>query len=244
MRRKLFNLLSAVSLLLFVVVVVVGVRSFFSYDSIAYGSAAAAPGGGGHISHCAAAASRGRILLSAGRDTVVTAQGWQRLCAIYSSSGMLNGFRWLAGRAFDLGVQHSRLGDTARALGFSLEAYRHQRMGIAEETAQLTSYILILPAWFLALLFAILPALWLRRRRIERKRNRIGFCQHCGYDLRATPSRCPECGTAVPAPPRRPPRRVCPPELPAPFRRHTLRGFGYTPRPCGTSSSIFSRRFR
>jgi hypothetical protein len=46
-----------------------------------------------------------------------------------------------------------------------------------------------------------LPALWLAGFLVGRIRRR-GVrgevrCASCGYDLRATPERCPECGTAV-----------------------------------------------
>ncbi len=52
------------------------------------------------------------------------------------------------------------------------------------------------PYWFIMLLTAILPGARLAgwRRRARRLRMRPGLCQHCGYDCRATPDRCPECG--------------------------------------------------
>jgi hypothetical protein len=55
------------------------------------------------------------------------------------------------------------------------------------------------PIWFMAALFAVLPALRAAvssRERRERRGHVVGLCRSCGYDIRSTPDRCPECGTA------------------------------------------------
>ena len=53
------------------------------------------------------------------------------------------------------------------------------------------------PAWFVVLLLGVipLPTLWSRTRRA--RRSRAGLCPRCGYDLRGSPERCPECGTVA-----------------------------------------------
>ena len=52
------------------------------------------------------------------------------------------------------------------------------------------------PHWALALA-AALPAPLLVSRWRQRRRARVGLCPACGYDLRASPERCPECGTVA-----------------------------------------------
>ncbi len=53
------------------------------------------------------------------------------------------------------------------------------------------------PCWLILLATAFLPALWLWRRIRHAQYRWHGLCPKCGYDLRASKERCPECGTAI-----------------------------------------------
>jgi hypothetical protein len=59
------------------------------------------------------------------------------------------------------------------------------------------SIVLILPFWAMVLVTIPFPssaAISIHRRRRRARRLSAGHCPACGYDCRATPDQCPECG--------------------------------------------------
>ncbi len=143
MRHRLFNILSALSLLLFGGVVILWVQSYDSIGSRGFGT---------NFAH---------EIMSV----------WGQVIYRYQSNGLHNGS--------DL----FQIETNWRYLGFGYSNGSFIRISI--------------PYWFPALLALAMPSFRLREFVRTRRRRRAGLCRQCGYDLRATPDRCPECGTPV-----------------------------------------------
>jgi len=108
-----------------------------------------------------------------------------------------------------LGVNHGRImvAQSLRAIDLVLPAWgwtlnmgapnginvsQHIGFDYTKERQPGWAYIrLVVPLWELTAILAVLPIAWKRMR----PGYMLGLCPSCGYDLRATPDRCPECGT-------------------------------------------------
>jgi hypothetical protein len=101
--------------------------------------------------------------------------------------------RWSTGR---LGANHIGWESATPRSIWNRLGFTSWQTGWSSSFADVITHVWAIPAWFVVLLTAVLPALWGLRRLRQRRRYARGLCAECGYDLRATPERCPECGAA------------------------------------------------
>jgi hypothetical protein len=171
MRRSLLNICSAVALVLGVGACLLWARSFRVADAIYVQDRLFIPYA---ILYC----SRGGLMVGVSPRS----PGWP------------GGVRYLS----DTHPQPTSIGPTAGVVFDSLGfGFRRE----PPPNYQIAALAVWFPLWFAALLLLAPPGLWLRhewRRRRARAAAR-GVCLVCGYDLRATPERCPECGAAATA---------------------------------------------
>jgi hypothetical protein len=90
--------------------------------------------------------------------------------------------------------EHARV-FTSGPAAVDLLGFYCARRSITQNAWALHDLIIEVPHWFTTL--APAAAALLTGRSVFRRRPRPGHCPGCGYDLRATRERCPECGRAV-----------------------------------------------
>src|SRR4051794_195696 len=173
MTRRLLNLLTAVSLLLCVAVCGMWVQSYSVSEFLGWSDPARFVG---------ALSMHGLLRFEYGTYPNDD-QGWSHV-AYPTPAGPAAGL-WQEVRARDRG------GGRLRALGIACASVDYDSDGRRLRRA------LYLPHWLLAGAALAAPAWRLRRAIRARRRPGAGACATCGYDLRATPDRCPECGTDV-----------------------------------------------
>jgi len=186
--RTLLNAATVLSVLLGLITLVIWMRSHYHPDELEYENV---------------------MIGSAHDDRVIAETNWQ-LTSV--DGGVWLYMHWVPARVVWDGPQRSAMkftithdGDCTGAaafetFGIGLSGVSNS-FGFAHEilpsfgSIQFRAYRV--PHYALAGAAWMLPVLRLAWKMAPRfRRRKIGHCPICGYDLRATPDRCPECGTA------------------------------------------------
>ena len=169
MRRRLFTIVSSLSLLLCVAVAVLWVRSLWLCEHVAFWDAG---------NWCGSVKSRdGALQLKAQKEPWEHERDlWEAVSnPLPTKETALSVTEWEPSRRF------------ARRGVLGLSAGSESRPYGRESSYRL--WFWVIPYWLLFLSTAALPFQWLRfhrRRRVESRQ-----CRECGYDLRATPGPLP-----------------------------------------------------
>jgi hypothetical protein len=183
-RRWLFNLAAAVSLVVCVATLALWVRSYWVADQV-FARTEGVPDGRAARSFWRVSSASGRLL-------------------IYHVAGASSDPAWVNQKGVnERGRRAEPIGAKTEATArfrferYSRDAMAYQSTPAGRLTFMGSSWVLGFPHWLPVVLSLGLCVLWIASFRRRRARGMVGLCPSCGYDLRATPDQCPECGRAV-----------------------------------------------
>ncbi len=183
MKRRLLVALSAVSLLLSLVVIFVWIRSHWVQSQWGYLTASIPRA---RWAQYGSSSARGRFCFL----YVTTQYANPADIADVTQNGQL-GFYYEV-----TNVDHDNFDLPTETFwnrrGFALQFQEIQKKDV-RQTDRLTWAMI--PDWLVILILLLLSLPGLLHFSRTRRHHRLGLCPACGYDLRATPDRCPECGT-------------------------------------------------
>ncbi len=172
MWRRLFDVFSGLSSLLFLATAILWVHSYYASDMWNR----RAPSGQLHfLNEQTVRTHRGQLWYgwqhNGGFATLMVDAHWPNFEGFHSSSLGMKGLEIT-------GMTGPQVAGFAYLQGIALNKGVFSRA-------------IVMPMWALLLMTMVLPAAWFYLRP---QAHENGVCQNCGYDLRATPDRCPECG--------------------------------------------------
>jgi hypothetical protein len=184
MRRALRILLKAatvLSLVLYIAVMVLWFRSYSTADTFAHASK------GSPARAISLKSEHGGISL---------------MLSIYNFRASKGEWAWQTAEPNDYPRLPQALADAASGDDriWGKGKFQCYRMTLKLGAARVGLHALVMPHWAWIIACLLLPCV--RAVALLRSRSRAGSgrCLACGYDLRATPERCPECGTIPTAP--------------------------------------------
>ncbi len=187
LRRIMFNALTVISLLLFVATVVLWVRSYWAMDWYRYDVESSWDG------------QRGRrvAIFESNRGIVGADLRWTHIlvCGVDLTSRppeVPEPSKHVIGSK--LSCDNNKILGTSNPAWHTLGFHFRSNGSQPREPERMASC----PHGAIAVCFLLMPAFWLIRwLHSVRPWARPFYCACCGYDLRATPDRCPECGTSI-----------------------------------------------
>jgi hypothetical protein len=173
MRRKLFTLVSALSAVLCLVAAVLWVRSYWVNDNWVRDE----PGWRMGVGSARGQVAWRHVTYTPGTPVQFSGAPGYQAFTITSSAGM------------SMAMPGSWSFAGFRGNHFHMTAGRPPGPSGSIVVEEFTVLL-----WAPLLTTGVFPALWLLLWVRRRSRTPAGCCPNCGYDLRATPDRCPECG--------------------------------------------------